>query len=357
MLPALREVVYVSEIPKSGLFLLAGDIGGTNTNIGIFDITKRPVLLFSLHARSKEILDYAEFFAQLCPYIKQKFGIELFVACLGAAGIISENRTIAHPTNLKVIINARTIQEKAGLQQVVLINDFEAVGLGIELLPPESLITIHEGVSHPKAHKGALGAGTGLGKAALLWHRAHNRYIPFASEGGHADAVIKTAEEFALFDFIRAQKDHCGGPVSWEDILSGNGIQRIYNFLGTIQKYPITPYTHEIEKNKFPPDFISRYAHHDMRCKDTLIIYATLYARCTKSFVLDTLALGGVYIAGGIAAKNIQLFKNPIFMKEFLMCGKHESVLAKIPIIVIGDYNVSLYGAMNFMHLYNQGIL
>lgn len=357
MQPEIKEVVYVKDVPKQGIFFFAGDIGGTNSNFGVFEITKKPILLFSLHAKSKDITSYPDFIAYLREYIQHKYSIEVFVGCIGAAGIISENRMTTHPTNLNISLNAHDIQQKSGMQHLLLINDFEAVGLGIELLPESSLIRINEGAVRAKAHRATIGAGTGMGKAALLWHRIHNRYIPFSSEGGHADAVGQSAEDLALFDFIRMQADHCGGPVSWEDVLSGIGIQRIYNFLGNVKEYPKTQFTQELETIRFPPDLISKYAKLDERCKDTFLVYSVLYARCAKSFVLDMLALGGMYIAGGIAAKNIEIFKNPVFMREFLLCGKHEIILKDVPVIVIADYNVSLYGAVNFMQLYNQGMV
>ena len=86
-------------------------------------------------------------------------------------------------------------------------------------------------------------------------------------------------------------------------------------------------------------------------------MYARFYARCARSFVLDVLALNGIYIAGGIASKNIELFLNPIFLQEFMQCGRQEELLRDVPIFVVADYNVSLFGAAAFMSLYDQGII
>jgi glucokinase len=230
-----------------------------------------------------------------------------------------------------------------GLETLFLINDFEAVALGLELLPQKDIITINHGVRRKHANYGFIGAGTGLGKSVMVWHHFAGRYLPVPSEGGHADAAFYSDQECALNTFI---KEGYACPVSWESILSGQGIKQIYRFLGTQKEYPRTEVSQEIEGADFNPDRISFYASKDERCRDTFILYATFYARCAKNFALEVLTLDGLYIAGGIAAKNISLFFDPLFMKEFVFCGKQSKRLGDIPVFLIADYNVSLYGAV-----------
>ena len=139
------------------------------------------------------------------------------------------------------------------------------------------------------------------------------------------------------------------GNVSWEDLLSGRGIQRIYNFFRSRQSD--IQANHDLVTNGFNPDEIFNNRHIDTHSWHTFQLYSLIYARCAKNFALDTLALGGVYIAGGIAAKNLQLFEQKEFMDEFVNCGKQQELLKNIPIYVITDYDISLYGAAEFMYL------
>jgi glucokinase len=140
-------------------------------------------------------------------------------------------------------------------------------------------------------------------------------------------------------------------------LLSGSGIQRLYAFLGNFKRYPITQATKEIAEHDFNPDRISYYAQIDERCKDTFNLYIRFYARCAKNFMLEALALNGIYIAGGIAAKNISMFFDPLFRQEFVRCARHRKRLEEVPISIIANYNVNLYGSIEAMKLDKQGLL
>ena len=214
---------------------------------------------------------------------------------------------------------------------------------------------INKGKNRDHAHKACIGAGTGMGKAALMWNNGAKRYIPIASEGGHSDCSGQSAADIRLFEFIKNITKQ--ETVSWENVLSGSGIQYIYQFLGTERAYPETEMSKEIAEHRFEPDKISLFSKEDLRCNDTFLLYARFYARCAKNFVLDVLALNGIYIAGGIAAKNISVFHNPVFMEEFKKNGKHSKLLSEVPVYVIADYTISLYGAFEFMRLHDQNIL
>lgn len=346
MIPLAKEVMYVEEIPREGIFFLAADIGGTNSNFGIFNLSStQPILICSVHYKSKLVTDFSQLVKQVCDYIHENYQIAITRACFGAAGIIQHNRIFARPTHLTFDINLPEIAKATGIKDLFLINDFEAVALGIKLIDQKSIITAHAGNPVLHGNKAFLGAGTGLGKSTLTWTSEHRQYFPVSSEGGHADIVIYNSQELDLITFITNQLDTTCH-VSWEHVVSGSGIQKIYKFLGTQKDYVQTDATREIEAQDFNPDRISYYAHEDERCKDTFELFTRFYARCAKNFVLETLALGGIYIAGGIAAKNISLFSNPIFLEEFKNCSLDRKIFLEIPVYVIADYNISLYGAV-----------
>jgi glucokinase len=354
--PLAREVKYVRSLSHAGPFFLAADIGGTNSNFGVFTLAyKKPLLLLSLHYKSKDISDFTALIQQVEKYCKHQYSFTFQKACIGAAGIIYPLRASVRPTNLSFTIDLNDIMAVTTLEELLLINDFEAVALGVELLSLEDLVVVQQGVERIHANKAFLGAGTGLGKCILTWHVESERYLPVASEGGHADASFYTDAEWNLAQFIYTTYSAC--PISWEDVLSGAGLQKIYRFLGTLQVYPETDISREIEAHDVHPDRISYYAELDARCKDTFDMYVRLYARCAKNFVLDALALNGIYIGGGIAAKNVSMFFDTIFRQEFVRCGKHARYLTQVPVYIIANYNVSLYGAVRAAYLREQELL
>ena len=312
----LKEVTYVDKIPHSGFLVLAADIGGTNSNFGVCNIEHGDItLVLSVHTKSKEITDFPAVVDEVLQFFKTNHGIEIKNACFAAAGVVSPARDYSKPTNLDFVVDAKHILEATPLDSAVIINDFEAVGYGIDRIAKKDLIAVNEGDRREQASRAIIGAGTGLGKGILGWNYSINGYLPIPSEGGHADFPVYDEKELALINYMR---DELGDsyPVSWEDVLSGNGIKRIYNYLGITGSYEETKYTKEIAESN-GPDKIFKYHKEDKRCGDTYEWYGKFYARCAKDFALETLALNGLYIAGGIAAKNLPLFQRPEFMQEF----------------------------------------
>jgi glucokinase len=337
--------------------VLVADIGGTNSNFGVLVINNHQIeLCMSLHAPSKKITNYTQFISTLKQHIEASHHITLQRGCIAAAGPLSQRRQHVKPTNLSAVISIPDIQAAAAFTQLYLINDFEAVGLGIDYIDPAKILTIRAGVQQPESQKASIGAGTGLGKVALLWNDAHSQYLPLASEGGHADCSAQTEQEAALFTFMH-QENRTTCPISWESVLSGGGLSLIYRFLGTYDSYKATGIAEEIQQTGFKPDRISRYAQQDEQCHDTFTLYTKLYARCAKNFALDVLSLNGMYIAGGIAAHNAQLFMQPSFYKEFVNCGKQQALLENMPLYLIIDYNISLFGAAAYIIFKESHIL
>lgn len=344
-----REEIYGQTIPQDITCLVGADIGGTNSNFGIFKIDqKKPILLLSLHAKSQEVQNFPTMIRDMLAYLKSKYNISVNNIIFAAAGVVSENRDYAKPTNLSLEIDAHKIKEATGLQCVYVVNDFEVIGYGLPLIDPKDLVLVNEGVQKKYANRAIIGAGTGLGKCIMNYNKYAGRYIPVASEGGHADFPAQSMIEIDLIEFIK-KSEGWGCNVSWEDVLSGYGIQRIYQFFHSRANNG-----NHARKEQLPkPDEIFNARNQDQHNKDTFEMYTRFYARCAKDFALNALALGGVYIAGGIAAKNLPMFELPIFMDEFINCGKQQDLLKQVPVYVITDYNVSLYGAAEYMILEN----
>lgn len=343
---SFREQHYGARMPTGITALLVGDIGGTNSNFGVFsdDGTTR-TLLCSLHFKSQEVTDFNVLVNQVVTYLKERYGITVHHSCFAAAGIVPPTYDYCKPTNLSFVLKSSDIRAKTGLECVVIVNDFEVIGHGISLISPRSLVQVKPGTAQPKGHKAIVGAGTGLGKCLLMWDETRARYVPLPSEGGHADFPAQSQQEFDLVTFIQ-KKEKRTSAVSWEDVLSGNGIGRIYAFFNSLETKKKNAQSAEVVLH---PDEVFEARHIDKSSWRTFELYAHIYARCAKDYTLDTLASAGIYIAGGIATHNVPLFEQACFIKEFLNCDKQKEFLKKVPVYVIADYNVSLYGAVEYM--------
>ena len=349
MTTTFRHVVYSDPVPTNTICVLVGDIGGTNANFAFFAVNQTSAtILFSLHAKSQEITDFTQVVIDVLAYAQATYDITATNACFAAAGVIYEERTMCKPTNASFTITTEDIKAQTNLHCVFLVNDFEVIGYGLASLDPKKLVKVRKGTIYPHANQAILGAGTGLGKCTMTWIKTVDRHIPVASEGGHADFAAQDQLEYDLTAYIRTTEDW-GCNVSWEDVLSGNGIKRLYNFFRA--RNHKDPANHDLRINGLHPDTIFKNRFADPHAHNTFMLYTKLYARCAKNFALDALALGGVYIAGGIAANNLALFEQRAFAQEFVNCGKQQALLTDIPIFVIIDYNVSLYGVVHYMIL------
>jgi len=335
-----QEITYGQAIPINQECILATDIGGTNSNFGIFTVYDGiPNMVLSIHIKSKKVENLANTLNEILDYLKTTYGITIKNASISCAGLISANRETCYNTNVSININE--IIEKTGLAYAVLSNDFEIIGFGIDLIDQKNIVQIKNGKKIKKATRLILGAGTGFGKCTLIWNNTLNRYISVPSEFGHSDFSPQSQIEYALTEFIK-KREHRTHSVRWQDVLSGSGISRMYEFF--CQK------NNETCPNLSPAE-IFKNKHISKTCMDTYQLFTKLYAKCAKDLALDTIATGGIYIAGGIAAKNIDMFALPLFVDTFTTSYFHSKLLQNIPIYIITDYKISLYGAAAFMLL------
>jgi glucokinase len=323
-------------------YVLGGDIGGTNTNLVIAGVKgKKPELLFSLHYKTKKLKNIYSTINHALDYSKSNYNISIKKACLAVAGVVKDH-CYAELTNIKWNINTKTIFKKTNLKSISLINDFEAIGYGINLLSRKDLIKLNKIKPTEKKVKAIIGAGTGLGKSVLYFDNKLDYYIPLPTEGGHKDFPAQNDEELKLIKYVQ-RLEKTKKAVSYELLLSGPGIERIYGFVK--KKLGSTKITNQIDKSKAKAKLISRYRKRDKVCNKTFQIFTKIYAKASKNICLTTLCFGGLYIAGGIATKNLDIFNKKDFKEEFKNCFKMENVLKQIPIFIIKNYDVSLYGS------------
>lgn len=324
-------------------FILGGDIGGTNTNLGIFGIKNNlPALLVSFHFKSKELKSLYYAVNETLNYIQKNYKVTVRNACLAAAGVLSPKRDYVKTQNLPWDISKKELLKKTKLKKIVLINDFEAVGYGISMLSKKDVAVIKKAKKVAKAPIVVIGAGTGLGKTSLIYDEHLKLYVPLPSEAGHSDFAAQNQFELDLTNFIKKNKSIKSVP--YEMILSGQGISNIYSFLRKTEKFRKTKYTNEIDNARNKHELISKYRHADETCKEVFKIFKKAYAAFARNCAIDCVSLGGVYIGGGIAPKNRDIFDRD-FVNAFEDNYKMKSVLKKIPIYLIMDYNAGLLGA------------
>lgn len=339
-------------------YVLGGDVGGTHTNLAVAGINNStPDLLFSLHFNTKDLNSLIPAINIILEYSDKSYGIQIDTACIGAAGIVSNYNDFVKLTNVGWTVSSNEIIEKTSLKSVFILNDFQIIGYSVNLLDfnnSNDLFVIQGSKDDFNSNvqtKAIIGAGTGLGKSILTYDEHFKAYVPISSEGGHVDFPVQSNEEMELVNFVKKVKG-ISQPLNYEELISGRGIENIYSFLRQNQKYSDTRYTNEIDNSDSKAPLISKYKNEDEICKKTFSLFTRFYARCAKNFVLDTLALGGIYIAGGIAAKNKEIFTSKDFFDEFENAYRRSEIMKKIPISVIVNYDVSLIGAC-FAAMYN----
>jgi len=322
--------------------ILAGDVGGTKIHLALYGFEAgrlKPVRDELFHAHDFASLDAAvkQFLADEADAVKVQ---EITAACFGCPGPVKDGRIKL--TNLPWTLDHHELRQALGIQHIFLINDLEANGYGIPELAPESILTLHEGDAAAVGNRGLIAAGTGLGEALLIWDGRTHR--PVASEGGHCDFAARNDREIALLNYLRAKLN---GHVSWERVVSGLGIQNIYAYLRDVEKLEEPEWLRE-RMTKEDPDAVIGQCGEDgssQLCVETLTMFASAYGAETGNVALKVLAVGGMYLGGGIAPKAKKTLAAGGFMQAFLDKGRLSPVLEAMPVRIILDDTCALQGA------------
>lgn len=311
--------------------ILAGDIGGTKSNIGLFDVQNGKLTRVA-HERfpSHEHAGLQEIVQDFLT----KHPAKIDSASFGVAGPVVDNRV--HGTNLPWIVDGAAAASQLGLPRVRILNDLEATAFGVGVLSPSDLVTIYEGVPLPKATCVVIAAGTGLGEAILFWDG--KQHLAMGTEGGHADFAPHTPQQAELWKFLRAKMNY----VSAEIILSGRGFQNVHEFLSPTVKHPGFD-----DPTQDPAPLITQMglSGECPVCAATLDLWTEIYGSEAGNFAIRTLARGGIYVAGGIAVKVLPKLKDGRFAAAARDKEKMRDFLAHVPIYVVLNEEAPLLGA------------
>jgi glucokinase len=316
--------------------ILAGDIGGTNTRIAIFDDA---VQLGTIAEERFPSGDYPSLDAVVQRF-RQLHDLPVAAACFGVAGPVKDGRCEA--TNLPWIVDAARLAAELGLPRVGLVNDLEANAYGLATLGPDDCLTIAAGEPGAEGNAGLEEAGTGLGEAGLFWDG--RRFRPFACEGGHADFGPRTALEVRLLEWLRANFEQ---HVSWERVLSGPGLVNLYRFLRADSGAEEPAWLTEQMRAGDAAAAISQaaLARRSPLCVQALDLFVTLYGAEAGNLALKLMATGGMYVGGGIAPKIAAKLADGTFVRAFVAKGRMSELLQGIAVRVVTNDRTALRGA------------
>ncbi len=325
--------------------ILAGDIGGTKTLIALYEhgqveglrLIREASFASQSYSSLEEILE--EFL----------HGENVDAACFGVAGAVIDGK--CNTTNLPWKLDEVDLTKVVSTKRVKLLNDLEASAYGMLFLKTEEVATLNPG-HLPRRHGNiaVIAAGTGLGEAFLYWDgRDHH---PLASEGGHTDFAPRTDQEIELFLALRKRFN---GHVSYERILSGAGFENIYTYLSESgagkAEAKVSAEIAAAKKNHLDPSpIITQHAlaETDPLCVATVDLFCEIYGAAAGNMALLSVAIGGVYVGGGIAPKILPALKKPNFMRAFSDKGRFHDLVLSIPVYVALNPQTGLQGAAHY---------
>jgi glucokinase len=318
--------------------ILAGDIGGTKTVVALFERASQ-----GLREVASEVFpsgDYRSLEAILERFQAAHPGGAIEAACFGMAGAVLGGRGTTTNLPWEEVVDT-SLSAALGGAHVALLNDLQAAALGMLLLPAAQLVELNPTAQARPGNVAVLAAGTGLGEAFLVWDG--ERHHAVACEGGHTGFAPRNDEEVELLRFL--QKEH--GRVSWERILSGPGTVDLYRFVRATGSEAEPVWLRERMVREDPARVITEVAlaGEDPACEHTLALFCSLYGAEAGDLALKTLAVGGVFVGGGIAPRILPALQSGGFRSAFVDKGRFRELLEAMPIHVAMDPRAPLLGA------------
>ncbi len=316
--------------------ILAGDVGGTKTVLAIYAVGD--------HGRLTAVRD-AAYRSPAFPDLETVVGrfldghaTPIRAAAFGVAGPVIGG--IARITNLPWQVSAEALANVIGCPRVRLMNDLETTAYGALFVDPHQLLTLNAGVA-TTGHRAVIAAGTGLGQALLCWDGS--RFLPAATEGGHADFGPTEEREIGLLRFLRRES----GRVSWERVVSGPGLHNIFRYLDEELHRPVAPGLRERLRHEDPSAVIGAAGLDGSCavCSEAIDIFVRLYGAQAGNLALTAMALGGVYVGGGIVTKLLPRITAGPFLEAFLDKEPHRALMQRMPVWILLNDKTSLLGA------------
>lgn len=323
------------------MIILAGDIGGTKTNLALHSVQENRLTLIAQAQFASR--DFGSLSDVISAFFDQVGQTDIAAACFGIAGPVIDGRV--RTTNLPWDITTTALQGDLGTGQVRLLNDLESTAYGMLYLEENEFVSLNPTGRRRNGNRAVIAAGTGLGEAILYWDGV--QYYPIATEGGHSDFAPVTTQQDNLLKWMR---NRYPGHVSVERILSGPGVYTLYEFL-LESGYARAPSSiAQASDDADHSALVSKCAlqEGDPLCVETLRLFTEIYGAEAGNLALTTLSIGGVYVGGGIAPKILPMIKNGHFLNGFATKGRFEELLRGMEIKVALNPETALIGAARY---------
>ena len=314
--------------------ILSGDVGGTKTLLGVFEPAAHRPRLVTTHEYATG--EYTSFVEILDDFERMAgFAHTIDAIVVGVAGPVVGRA--ARLTNISWDITAAEISKRLATPRVQLLNDLEALAHSVEVLAPDEVEVLQEGIARTDGNAAVIAAGTGLGQAAL--HRVNGGLRPVASEGGHADFAARTDREIELVRMLRERF----GRAEVEQVLSGPGLVNLHRLTHRGGQCDILEGVDEADA----PSRISQagLSGRCQQCADALRMFVSAYGAEAGNLALRTVATAGVYVGGGIAPKILKAMTSGLFMDAFVAKEPMRELLERTPVKVILNAEAGLIGA------------
>jgi glucokinase len=321
--------------------LIAGDIGGTKTDLAIYSSESgpyAPLVQTEVHSA-----DYPSLQAMVAEFLA-RVEMSVDVASFDVAGPVIDGHV--KTTNLPWVMDEDSLARALNVQSVHLMNDLEAVARAVPVLRAADLLTLNEGEPIPKGPIAVIAPGTGLGESFLIWDGS--RYVAHGSEGGHSDFAPTDERQIHLLEYLLKRFDHVGV----ERVCSGIGIPNIYEYLRDEERIPESSETSQSiasakDRTKAIVDAAFDPHHPSQLCRTTVDMMVAILASEAGNLALKVLATGGIYLAGGIALHLLEALQDPRFMQRFAAKGRFKDLMERIPVHVI-TARAALIGAASY---------
>jgi glucokinase len=326
--------------------ILAGDVGGTKIHLGLY--RTEGSRLYSVCDHKYKAHEFGSLVEVISHFI-ETYRIErtaINTACVGCPGPAQGGRALL--TNLPWTVDVNEVAQTFEIGNAYLLNDLEANAYGIKELTADCIHQLSPGNESAIGNRALIAAGTGLGEA-LLVHQGSGGYLPVPSEGGHSDFAPNNDREIALLVHLRQTfKEH----VSVERVVSGMGIRNIYGYLRDVEEMDEPAWLRERMQLEDPNAVISSCAENgtSVLCIETMEMFSAAYGAEAGNLALKALALGGVYLGGGIAPKILGTLSKGSFMRAFRSKGRLSKLIERIPVQVVMNEQCALIGAAAFAH-------
>jgi len=319
--------------------ILAGDVGGTKTQLGIFSEDRGP--RHPLFGATFQNAVYEDFETIIAEFLA-RVNVIVDHACIGVAGPVINGQSSM--TNLPWVISDQPLRNGFSFFRVTVINDLEAVAFSIPHLEQADLLTLQEGRHITGGNIAVIAPGTGLGEAFSVWNG--KRYQAYASEGGHADFAPNGSLEISMLRVLQEQYGH----VSWESVCSGRGIARIYDFLKdhglSMEPAWLSDQLNRVDDRT--PDIVAAALDRHPPCElcvRTLDLFTSILGAEAGNLALKVLATGGVYLAGGMTPRILPFLQKGFFTEAFRRKGRMGHLVSCMPVHVILNDSAALIGA------------